>query len=69
MIKILSSNVAKAMLLLVISCQRAIDVTKMAYETFLQIHSNLDLGAVNLSVYLDLVANSLLTEILLIKSS
>ena len=33
------------------------------------IHSNLDLGAVNLGVYLDLVANSLLTEILLIKNS
>ena len=33
------------------------------------IHSNLDLGAVNLGVYLDLVANWLLTEILLIKNS
>ena len=32
------------------------------------IHSNLDLGAVNLGVYLDLVANPLLTEILLIKA-
>ena len=33
------------------------------------IHSNLDLGAVNLGVYLDLVADSLLTEILLMKNS
>ena len=33
------------------------------------IHSNLDLSAVNLGVYLDLVAKSLLTEILLIKNS
>ena len=33
------------------------------------VHSNLDLSAVNLGVYLDLVANSLLTEILLIKNS
>ena len=33
------------------------------------VHSNLDLSAVNLSVYLDLVANSLLTEILLKRSS
>ena len=35
----------------------------------LLIHSNLDLSAVNLGVYLDLVANSLLTEILLTKNS
>ena len=35
----------------------------------LLIHSNLDLSAVNLGVYLDLVAISLLTEILLIKNS
>ena len=34
-----------------------------------QIHSNLDLGAVNLSVYLDLVAICLITEILLTKNS
>ena len=34
-----------------------------------ELHSNLDLGAVNLGVYLDLVANSLLTKILLIKNS
>ena len=33
------------------------------------VHSNLDLGAVNLGVYLDLVANYLLTKILLIKNS
>ena len=36
---------------------------------FWALHSNLDLGAVNLGVYLDLVAKSLLTEILLIKDS
>ena len=35
----------------------------------IQIHSNLDLGAVNLSVYLDLVAICLITDILLIKNS
>ena len=35
----------------------------------LRVHSNLDLGAVNLGVYLDLVAKSLPTEILLIKNS
>ena len=35
----------------------------------IEVHSNLDLGALNLGVYLDLVANSLLTEILLIKNS
>ena len=35
----------------------------------MQLHSNLDLGAVNLGVYLDLVANSLLTEILLQRNS
>ena len=33
------------------------------------IHSSLELSAVNLSVYLDLVANSLLTEILLKRNS
>ena len=35
----------------------------------LEVHSNLDLSAVNLGVYLDLVANSMLTENLLIKNS
>ena len=35
----------------------------------MEIHSNLDLGAVNLSVYLDLVAICLITEILLMKNS
>ena len=35
----------------------------------LSVHSNLDLGAVNLGVYLDLVVNCLLTEVLLIKNS
>ena len=35
----------------------------------IEIHPNLDLGAVNLGVYLDLVANSLLTKNLLKKSN
>ena len=49
--------------------ERSKERKKRKKEREYRVHSNLDLGAVNVGVYLELVADSLLTEFLLIKNS